>query len=590
MRGLRSDEALAAPAHEPGEIGRVVPPTTWRRVATHVSTALVGAAVGGAVVWLTLRPVLPPLAVSRFKITPPSAAVLAISGTDRDLAITRDGTHVVYAGDNGSALLVWALDQLEATRLTGLGAPRGPFISPDGQWIGFSDNEMVLKKVAVNGGPPVVLVPRIPGLRGASWGPDNAIVFATDDPATGLQRIPAEGGAPTVLTRPNRAGGEANHLWPEFLPDGQAVLFTITAIAGGPDTASVAVLDLRSGAQTTLIRGGRHAQYVRSGHLVYGAAGTLRAVPFDLTNRAVIGVPVPVVPEVVTSVDGATDAAVADDGTLVYVPGAGVAPERTLVWVDRQGREESLRAPARAYHYPRLSPDGRRVALDVRDQERDLWIWDFIRETPARVTFDSGLDESPVWTPDGLGLVFSSTRAGAFNLFRQAVDGTGAVERLIESPNSQGPKAISPDATRIVFVEEFPKTGSDLMMLTLDKQPHAEPLVRTTFDESNAEISPDGRWLAYQSNESGSNEVYVRPFPDVNGGRWQISTGGGQQPLWARSGEELFYRAPSGALVAVKIERARSFTAGAATKLFEGRTSSAVRDATMMCHLTASGF
>ena len=567
---LEIDETLAAPASEPGEIVRVVLPSTWRRVATHVSTALVGTVVGGALVWLTF-PVLPPFAVSRFNITPPSAAVLTISGSDRDLAITRDGTHVVYAGVNGSALFVRALDQLEATPLTGLGAPRGPFLSPDGQWIGFSDGGTALKKVALNGGPAVLLVRRAPGIRGASWGPENVIVFATDDPATGLQRIPAEGGSPSLLTRPNRAAGEADHLWPEFLPDGRAVLFTITATTGSPDDASVAVLDLRSGAQTTLIRGGRHAQYVRSGHLVYGVAGSLRAIPFDLTNRTVIGGPVPVVPEVVTSLDGVTNAAVADNGTLVYVPGATVGPERTLVWVDRQGREEPLKAPIRAYQYPRLSPDGRRVALDMRDQERDVWTWDFIRETPTRVTFDPGLDEFPVWTPDSQRLVFSSSRAGVWNLFRQTADGTGAIERLSETANAQAPSAISPDGTRLVFVEQFPETGLDLMMLRLDQQPNVEPLVRTTFDESNADISPDGRWLAYQSNASGSNEVYVRPFPDVNDGQWLVSSGGGQQPLWARRGDELFYLAPSGAVVAVKIERARRFTAGTVTKLFEGR-------------------
>jgi serine/threonine-protein kinase len=567
---IEIDEALAAQIDEPGQITRMMLPSAWRRVATHASTALVASAVVGAVVWLALRPVIPPLRVLRFTITPPSVAALTISGSGRDLAITPDGTRVVYVGANGSALFVRALDQLDATRLTGLGAPRGPFLSPDGQWIGFVDG-LVLKKVALSGGPAVVLGRIGSGARGASWGSDNTIVLATSDPATGLQQIPAEGGAPTVLTRPNLAGGEADHLWPEFLPDGEAVLFTITTTTGGLDAASVAVLDLRTGTHTILIRAGRHAHYVRSGHLVYAVAGTLRAVPFDLTNRAVIGPPVPVVPEVVMSAYGAADAVVADDGTLVYVPGTGAAAERTLVWVDRQGREEPLMAPVRAYQYPRLSPDGRRVALDVRDQELDIWTWDFIREMPARLTFDPGQDYFPVWTPDGRRLVFSSSRAGVRNLFWQAADGTGTIERLSESPNAQDPSAMSPDATRLVFKEQSPKTGWDLMVLTLDKQRHVEPLVRTTFDEVNAEISPDGRWLAYQSNESGQNEVYVRPFPDVNGGRWQISTGGGRQPVWARSGEELFYLAPSGTLIVVRIGRATSFTPGVVTKLFEGR-------------------
>lgn len=191
-----------------------------------------------------------------------------------------------------------AVDKLDAARLTGLGGPQAPFLSPDGEWIGFDDGLGALKKVAVSGGPAVTLG-RLDGImRGAAWGPDNTIVFATDNVATGLQRIPADG-EPTVLTRPNREGGEAEHTWPEFLPDGQAVLFTITSTTGGGAASSVAVLDLRTGAQTILIRGGRHARYVRTGHLVYAAAaGTLSAVPFDLANRAVSGPAVPVVTQV----------------------------------------------------------------------------------------------------------------------------------------------------------------------------------------------------------------------------------------------------------------------------------------------------
>ena len=224
---------------------------------------------------------------------------------------------------------------------------------------------------------------------------------------------------------------------------------------------------------------------------------------------------------------------------------------RTLVWVDRQGHEEPINAPPRNYLYPRLSPDGTRVALDIRDQENDIWVWDFAHGTLTRVTFDPGFDTNPVWTRDGRRLIFTSERGGARNLFWQAADNTGSVERLSQSANTQLPTSVSPDGTRVVF--EANATSSDLMMLTLDKDHRVSALVQTPFNESNGEISPDGRWLAYQSNDSGQFQVYVRPFPDVNGGHWQISTGGGTKPLWARNGQELFYLAPGGALMSVRV-------------------------------------
>jgi serine/threonine-protein kinase len=268
------------------------------------------------------------------------------------------------------------------------------------------------------------------------------------------------------------------------------------------------------------------------------------------------------------------DASVAADGTLVYVPGGLVAtPQRTLVWVDRRGREEALAAPPRAYRYPRLSPDGTKVAVEAQDQEGDIWIWDLGRQTLTRFTFDPTQDIYPVWTPDGRRLAFRSMRGGPPNVYWQAADGTGAVERLTETPNEQAPYAVTPDGKRLVLRQDGPKTGGDLMVLTLDGARRLTPLVQTTFNERNGEISPDGRWLAYESDESGREEIYVRPFPDVNGGRWQVSTGGGSEPLWARNGRELFYRGPSGVLLGttVAVEGSGSFRAGTPTKLVETR-------------------
>jgi serine/threonine-protein kinase len=239
----------------------------------------------------------------------------------------------------------------------------------------------------------VMSAPLASAPRGATWGPDDTIIVATGNLTTGLQRIAATGGPMTVLTRPDRAQGEADHLWPEMLPGGRGVLFTITRVTGGLDAAQVAVLDLRTGARKVLVRGGSDAHYVSSGHLVYGAAGTLRAVLFDLARLETRGTSVPVVPAVVTTPAGAVDAVGARDGTLAYVPGgvAGGVPHM-LVWVDRQGRETPIAAPPRAYRHARLSPDGTRIALDVRDQEDDIWVWDIARQTLTRLTVDPGMN------------------------------------------------------------------------------------------------------------------------------------------------------------------------------------------------------
>ena len=377
----------------------------------------------------------------------------------------------------------------------------------------------------------------------------------------------ANGGQPEALTTPDRAQGEVDHLWPELLPGGGAVLFTIT-MQGAIEQAQIAVLDLRTGERRTLLRGGSHAQYVAPGYLVYGVAGTLRAVAFNLARLETVGAPVPVVVGVAMTPQGGTDVSVADDGTLVYVPGQGEV-QRTLVWVDRQGQEEVLPAPPQFYSVPRLSPDGTKLAVVVNTgQEADISIWDLTRQTLTRFTFGGGLNNS-VWTPDGRRLVWGS---GA--LFWQAADGAGTVERLAET-NTSGliPYAIAPDGTRLVLRADGPGTGADLMVLALNGERAITPLIQTTFNERNAEISPDGRWLAYESDESGQSEVYVRPFPSVNEGRWQVSTAGGRQPLWAGSGRELFYRALDGALLGVSSEvvGAGSFRVGTPAKLLEGR-------------------
>jgi len=528
---------------------------------------LVGAAAAGTSMWMLASPASMP--VTRFVIPASDAMAPSVQGSDRDLAITPDGTRLVYLRTD--QLIVRDFDRLEATTLGSFVSPRGIFLSPDGQWVGFFDGAGTspLKKVAISGGPAITLTTTDAASRGAAWGEDGTIVYATTLLATGLQRMSSEGGAPTVLTRPDRGRGEADHLWPQFLPGGQALLFTITATTGGLDNAQVALLDLRTGNYTTVVRGGHDARYVPTGHLVYGAAGTMRAVPFDLERRVVTGPPVSIVDGVGTSRNGGVDMTIASTGTLAYIPGLGIGAQRSLVWVDRMGREELLPTPARDYQYARISPDGTRLALDIRDQEEDIWIWNFTRLTLTRLTFDASLDLYPVWTPDSRRIVFASQRSGTQNLYAQAADGTGGVQRLTDTPSAQFPYSMMPAGDRLVVREDAPQRGSDLLLLPLAGEPR--PLVQSMFSELNAELSPDGRWLAYQSNESGRDEIYVRPFPDVTGGRWQVSTGGGRTPLWARTAGELFYRSADGAVMAVRGESGPAWRVTLPTQVLPAR-------------------
>ena len=372
-------------------------------------------------------------------------------------------------------------------------------------------------------------------------------------------QVSADGGTPEVLIplEGTEGTGEVAH-GPQVLPGEKAVLFTLGEGTNWDD-AQIVVHSLETSERKVLIEGGRDARYVPTGHLVYVLDGTLLAVPFDVDKLEVTGGPIPMAEGVMTVGLGATGAAQFTFRTPVpwsMWPAVILGGDRTLVWVDRDGREEALAAEPRAYRYPRISPDGGRVAFSVADQENDIWIWDFARETLTRLTFAPGWDSYPVWTTDGRQVAFTSDRDGTFNLYWKAADGTGAVERLTESENRQLPYAFTPDGKQLVF-SEIDEQGIDLGVFSLEGS--SEPLLATEFAERNAEISPDGRWLAYQSNASGQNEIYVRPFPNVEDGQWLISSGGGTRPLWAPDGRELFYLAPGPRLMAVGIQTEPSF-------------------------------
>jgi serine/threonine-protein kinase len=403
--------------------------------------------------------------------------------------------------------------------------------------------------------------------RGATWGPDGTIVFATFAPATGLQRVSAAGGEPTVLTSPNRERGERDHLWPEFLPGGEAVLFTVT----GRENAQIAVLDLRTRSSKVLIRGGSHAQYVATGHLIYGVAGTLRAVPFDLGRLEVVGTPVLVLDGVVTTVQGVANAAVAANGSLVYVPGraAGASP-RTVVSVDRQGRASPLPGlPPDSYRDVRVSPDGARLALAT---PADVWIYDAARATRSRLTTNPAQNRSPLWTPDAQRIIFTSTRAGHPELFWRPADGTGGDERLFARSKEfldVLASGWSPDGKQLLFSEVSPSGQSAISQMAIERPTQDAVLLNKEFSASFPAVSPDGHWLAYMSNVSGRAEIYVERYPQL-GSRQLISTDGGHRPLWSRDGRELYFHSLDGRhMLAVPMQPGSTLKAGRPQVLFE---------------------
>jgi serine/threonine-protein kinase len=555
-----------------GELASLAPARTdnkarkrrWLIAAGYALAMIAVSVMTAAIVWRMRQPEA--RRVSRLELTTSGAALLNRNNPNsKHVAITSDGSRVVYMGFDPDApiatLLTRRMDQLEATLLAEEGA--FPFIDPGGEWIGFV-SQRALRKVPVTGGPSVEIAPLEGGFRGAVWGKDGTIIFAGGK-SLGLARVSSAGGVPQVLTTPNLAAGEGPHMLPELLPDGRGVLFTIANSIKDLNSAAsqVAVLDLRTpnAAPKIVIRGGSDARYVPPGHLVYIAGDSVRAVPFDLDRlevkpRAPVSLPLPVA--VVSGVAGDFD--IADDGTVVYVPDTqGAAPQRTLAWVDRKGIEEAVPAPPRAYLYPRISSDGMRVALDIRAGENDIWVWDILRRNLTRVTKDPRVDRTPVWDADGQHVLFASDRDGPPSIWRQRADGGGSAERLT---TARAAAHFPTDFTaiggrRLVLHEGGTAAGlGDVMMLRLDDHTTkvVEPFVKTSAGETNGSISPDGRWLAYQSNDSGEWAIYVRPLADVTGGqRTTVSSDGGTQPRWSTSGRELFYVSSRNEMMAVQV-------------------------------------
>ncbi len=465
------------------------------------------------------------------------------------LTLSRDGAQIAFVAEKDatppSRIYVRRLDNLDATAVTGTEGASAPFFSPDGNWIGFLAGGR-LKKIPVTGGSAVDVAPASSS-RGAAWADDGSIVIALvrDD---SLVRIPANGGTPVRIGA--LVEGEATQRWPQLLPGSGAVLFTGSRVPNaGYNEASLVVQPLPTGQRKTILTGGFHGRYLPSGHLVYVQNGTLFARAFDLNRLEATGPAVPVIGDVMSDTNtGVAQFAVSDTGTLVYLAGESVTEGVDIQWLDRNGKASPLRTTHANWWNLRFAPDRRRLALQITDGTDDIWIYEWSRDVLTRVTGNAGDNTVPVWTPDGHRLVFASTREStAPNLYWQRADETGGATRLTTSSNAQRPGSWDLTGRYLVFEELDAQSKLNVMMLEMEgdessgwKAGNVTAILNSIHNESQPAVSPDGRWLAYVSDEDGRDQVYVRPFRRT-GGRMQVSVAGGRAPVWSPTSAEILY-------------------------------------------------
>jgi len=461
------------------------------------------------------------------------------------IAFSPDGQQLIFAGLVGDQQQLWrrSLDHGQATPIAGTDQAAAPFFSPDGRWIGFWSRNALWKVAAAGGVPTKICAARLS--YGASWGTDDAIVFA-DEFDGGLRRVAAKGGVPQSLTTVNVANGEGSHWFPRVLPGARAIIFTIVRVPSDPRLGtSVALLSLETGERRVLFRDAADARYVPTGHLVYVAGGTLMAAPFDLRTLQVTGDSVGVVAGRVMQSWTSTSSqyAVSDSGSLAWLPAVDEASAehlRTIVWVDRHGKSSPVGATEDAYYQPRLSPDGLEIAVHTVQSRSAIWIHDIRRGVRRRVPFE-GFANSPLWTPDGKRLVFRGAREGNPNLYWIPRDVAAKAERLTTNALAQFPASWTPDGRVLLFLQCT--SQCDIWALSVDGQDRKVwPVIQTPAHETYPQLSPDGEWLAYVSNQSGHNEVWVQPFPGP-GEPSQVSTEGGTTPRWSADGRSLYYLA-----------------------------------------------
>jgi len=550
--------------------------SAWQSRWGWTAAAMVGGAAIATLGLLalgSLRRIEPPRVVRLSMTLPPTLALNIGGATVADglpaLALSPDGRHIIYrahaAFPSDARLYLRSLREAEARPIDGTETAVGPFFSFDGRSVAFFDTgDSQFKRIPLTGGAARPICGAESPI-GSSWGEDGSIVLAPKYNG-GLSRVSSQGGRPEPLTTlDNRA--ETSHAYPQVLPGGKAVLFTVE-VPGRPwDDARLVIQDLTTGRRSVAVEGGCGGRYVRTGHILYGRRSSLMAVPFDLERREASGPSVTMIGGVSTNAGtGAVQFDVSDDGTLVYVSRGSRSSERTLVWVDRRG----VVAPATATgaHYLRVdvSPDGRRVAAEIYAADNDIWLLDLTSGALTRRTFDHE-NHSPLWAPDGRRLLFRSDRDGSPNVYALPAEAAGQPRRLTTAPFWQRPTSIAKDGSALLFDQTSGRGDQDVWMLPLRGEGKPVPIAETAFNESGASLSPDRAWIAYQSDESGRPEIYIQPFPGP-GGKQRISLDGGTHPAWSPDGRELFFQ-QGPKLMACRVSASPSFSPSRPELAFE---------------------
>lgn len=562
-RGYR----FVAPVREVSAAPRVAARTPRRLIGLLAVALAVGTLIGGVVVWRLGRSPPPLRPVIRFEI--PMA--IALRQWDAP-ALSVDGTRLAYisGGPEAWQLYVRALDSLSAVTLPLPRRAWQPLFSPDGHQVAFFTGEWLMK-IELGTGRVTKVCPDTWIPQGATWGADNRIYFVPQ-PYSGISVVSADGGEPRELTKLSPPD-EVSHGWPDLLPGGRHLLFTRWD-SDTLDDGKIETLSLESGERRIVMEGGFGARYIPTGHLVYVRSGTLMAVPFDARTLRVGGTPVKVVEGIAFTPGGQALFGVSPAGTLAYFAGTVMGDRTRMVWMDVPGKgRQDLDAPPGFYVDPVLSPDGRRLAVaPLYGTHQDIWVSDMTRGSWTRLTVGPRGGVAPVWRPADPGsILFSMVGRGGSrvpDLFSVPADGSRAPELVYESPYAKFAASSSAAARLVAFTELRPDTRADIWLLDLGGKPAARPFLQTPSWESTPALSPDGVWLAYESDESGRHEIYVRAVAGT-GGKWQVSSGGGDRPRWSRDGREIVYRSAS-KMMAARVTRGHSLTVDSPRVLFAG--------------------
>ena len=569
-------EALSSPSTTSGQtVTEIAPildqPKKRERLIWIGATALLGLALLAALPFVIAYFRSTPATegrTTRFFVFPPEKTTVIGGGQ----YISPDGQKMVFrgVGPDGKALL-WTrpLDSLTAQPLPGTEDAGNPFWSPDSRFIGFFVAASKLKKIEFTGGPAQTLAD-VRGSAGGTWNRDGVIVFG----GPGLYRVSATGGTPTPLTTLDESRKETSHVWPYFLPDGRHFLYLARSVQRENTGVFVGALDSKE--RKFLLNADSSATYAPPGFLLFLRERTLMAQPFDANKLQVAGEPFPIAEQVGSnSVTGRAFFSVSETGVIAFLSTG--AANTQLGWFDRGGKQLALVGMSAVDTGLRLSPDEKRLAVvrfDPQAGSPDIWLVDLARNTPSRFTFDPATETTPVWSPDGSRIAFASNRDGVSNLYQKLSSGAGNDEALLKSAEPTLPHDWSPDGRFILYGVLSPNTSVDLRLLPLSGDQKPTLFIQTEFAESQGRFSPDGRWVAYISNESGQYQVYVQSFPS-SGGKWQVSTSGGAQPQWRRDGKELFYLTPDRKLMAVEVNgTGPTFVPGVPKPLFDAHVSS----------------